>query len=287
MASIHQTHVANYHAAISTHAAHGGHDMYLFHRDWHQNNRNPVLPTRPSATWGSDIAFGSNFLQMHHEMVKAPQGEAHQHMTHESLAQWYLDQGLSLPRTWNPKRRIPAALGYQPDPNVFPTEIRDALELRAQELGQSVVQVLTRRTNTPAFELPRYFTLSGIRPGESAERITGARKLADFLNSNQLGSCLVFPHDQWHVSIGGAMASTWTAIADPIFYHGVHWQIDRVFDDFKAILAARTLRALDRPGLARLNALESSNRSLASRFNSEEQAWIDAQPAIGARLHSL
>jgi len=37
MASVHQENVAHYHAAMSQHAAHGGHVMYIFHREWHQN----------------------------------------------------------------------------------------------------------------------------------------------------------------------------------------------------------------------------------------------------------
>lgn len=27
------------------------------------------------------------------------------------------------------------------------------------------------------------------------------------MNTNQLGCCLVYPHNDWHVAIGGAMGS--------------------------------------------------------------------------------
>ena len=44
--------------------------MYLFHRDWHARNSDPIPPAAPNRRWGADQVFGTNFLQMHHEVVK-------------------------------------------------------------------------------------------------------------------------------------------------------------------------------------------------------------------------
>ncbi|MGE0451342.1 MAG: tyrosinase family protein [Vicinamibacterales bacterium] len=285
MASDHQQHIARYHAAVSQHAHHGGHDMYLFHRDWHQQNRDPRPPARPDRNWGTNLVFGINFLQMHHEMVKAAGDEARQHMMHESVAAWYQTQELELPALWNPRETIPDELGYVPDVSVYPAAIRSAVQQWAQADGVSVERFLTRRTETPAFELPRYFTIEGVAAGEPGEPITGARKLADFRNTNQLGCCLVYPHNQWHGAIGGAMSTTWTAIADPIFYFGVHWHVDRVFDDYKLLQADRQIRSLDRDRLAERGALESTTIDLPAEFTDDQQAWAEAQQEISRRLH--
>jgi hypothetical protein len=276
MASVHQQNVANYHEAMSQHGHHGGHNMYIFHRDWHQQNTDPSPPAAPDSNWGMDLPFGTNFLQMHHEMVKG-NGVGHQHMLHASLVSWYQEQGLSLPALWNPLESIPTELGYDPDPSIFPDEIRVPVENFAQSQGMTVTEFLTRGTNTPAFALPRYFTAAGVGPGEASEPITGARKLADFQNTNQMGCCLVFPHNQWHGSIGGAMSTTWTAIADPIFYFGVHWHIDRVFDEYKALQSEGLIQPL--------GGLESAPIALPQQFTPAQKAWAAEQVAISKRLH--
>jgi hypothetical protein len=61
MPSLHQQRVAEFHAEVSAHAGHGGHDMYPFHRDWHQANPDPrdQLPAPGSPVdpqWGAKIA---------------------------------------------------------------------------------------------------------------------------------------------------------------------------------------------------------------------------------------
>lgn len=285
MASVHQQHVAQYHAAVSEHSHHGGHDMYIVHRDWHQQNREPRPPTRPDRSWGINLVFGSNFLQMHHEMVKATATEPHQNMMHESIVAWYQSQNLTLPQPWDAQKPIPVELGYTPDPSVYPEEIRQAVQRAAQESGVTAEKFLTRRTDNPAFVLPRYFTIDGVGSGELGEPITGARKLADFKNTNQLGCCLVYPHNQWHGAIGGAMSSTWTAIADPIFYFGVHWYIDRVFDDYKSLHAQRGIRPLDLTRLAELHVLESEQIDIPQEFTTEQKAWAEAQADISKKLH--
>jgi len=285
MASVHQQNVAQYHAAVSQHGHHAGHDMYIFHRDWHQQNRDPRPPTHPDRNWGMNLVFGTDFLQMHHEMVKATSSEARQHMMHESLVDWYQQQGLSLPTLWNPLEPIPAELAYEPDPNVFPNDIRQPIEQFAQQQGMTITQFLTRAGDTPSFELPRYFKVQGVGPGEPGEPITGARKLADFRNTNQLGCCIVFSHNAWHGAIGGAMSTTWTAIADPIFYFGVHWHVDHVFDDYKALQAERSIRPLDRVRLLEFNALESEDIRVPQEFTHEQKAWVEAQAGISKRLH--
>lgn len=285
MASIHQQNVARYHAEMSQHSAHGGHDMYIFHRDWHQQNRDPRPPNKPDRNWGMNLVYGTNFLQMHHEMVKATLAEPHQHMMHESLLVWYKKKSIDLPAAWIPGQQIPTELEYIPDAAVFPDEIHQAVQRWAQQDGVTVEQFLTRSTDTPEFGLPRYFTVQGIGPDESPEPITGARKLADFQNTNQLGCCIVFPHNQWHGSIGGAMGTTWTAIADPIFYFGVHWHIDRVFDDYKSIQSERGIRSMDRARLSELHVLGSEQIDIPHEFTKEQKVWIDAQTVISKKLH--
>jgi hypothetical protein len=57
-----------------------------------------------------------------------------------------------------------------------------------------------------------------------------------------------------------------TAIADPIFYFGVHWHIDRVFDEYKLILAERDIRPLDRRALMRSNELSTEAIQVPDEF---------------------
>lgn len=219
--------------------------MHIVHRDWHNVNSDPTPPSRQDPNWGTNLVFGSNFLQMHHEMVKASSSEPRQHMMHDSVLEWYNKNGNTPPSVWGPLAEIPAELGYEPDPMAYPDEIRIPLENFLSGRGQTIEQFLTRRTNTPSFELPKYFTVQGVSSASEADPLTGAMKLSDFKNTNQLGCSLVFPHNSWHGAIGGAMSSTWTAIADPIFYWGVHWHVDRVYDEFKIIEASRSVHSLD------------------------------------------
>jgi hypothetical protein len=285
MASLHQDNVARYHAAMATHAGHGGHEMYRFHYEWHQRNPVPDLPKKPDRNWGMDLDFGTNFLQMHHEMVKAAAGETRQHMAHQSIVSWYQQEKLALPSQWNPLSTIPSELGYVPDLNAFPDEIRTMVERFAREDRTTPAELLKRRTDTPEFELPKYFTIQGVGPREAGDPITGARKLADFQNTNQLGCCIVFPHNTWHGSIGGAMGFSLTAIADPIFYFGVHWLIDRVYDDYKSLKSERSIRALDTARLIELNALGAEGLEVEADFTSEEKAWLAEQAKISQKFH--
>ena len=282
---MHQQNVARYHSAMSQHSDHGGHDMYVFHRDWHDQNRDPRPPERPDRNWGMNLVFGANFLQMHHEMVKATSAEPRQHMMHESIAGWYRSQNLALPAPWDPTQPSPNELKYDPDPHVFPNEILQVVQHWAQVDGVSTEQFLARRTENPAFVLPRYFAIQGVGADEPGEPITGARKLADFRNPNQLGCCLVFPHNQWHGLIGGAMGTTWTAIADPIFYFGVHWQIDQIYDDYRMLRIERDIRTLDSSTLQKADALESEGIEVPEDFTPEQKEWAADQVEISKRLH--
>ena len=283
-ASNHQRNVADYHRAMTRVTGHAhGHDMYLFHRDWHARNPDPTPPAAPDRVWGMDQVFGTNFLQMHHEMVKAADDEPKSHMLHASLFSWYAAQRFSLPAEWNPPAPIPPALAYDPDPDAYPAEIRDAVAEAAHQAGVTAEQWLTRDADAPAFVLPKWFTRAGVGPGEASEPYTGARKLADFLNTNQLGCCLVFPHNAWHAAIGGAMRSTWTAIADPVFYFGVHRHVDAVFDEFKIILVERALHRLDPPALARA-AVEAADVPTPAAFTAEQQAARATDIALSAAL---
>lgn len=243
MKSPHQLNIEKYHSSIGN--MHHGHNMHVMHRDWHQNNPDPAPPEMQDPNWGINLVFGTNFLQMHHEMVKAKSTDPHHHMMHTSVAEWYSEQGLTLPSLWNPLEAIPTELEYEPDPSVYPDEIRIPIEQYANSLGQSIKEFLSRTSDNPSFELPKYFTRAGVSDPSEADPLTGAMRLTDFVNTNQLGCSLVFPHNQWHGAIGGAMSTTWTAIADPIFYLGVHWHVDRVFDEFKLIEQERQVHALD------------------------------------------
>ncbi len=238
MPSLHQAHISTYHAEMANSGHHGSHNMHLFHARWHQDHRDPVPPNFQNPTWGTDIAFGRDFLQMHHEMIKAPDDAPREHMHHSSIASWYAKKQIPLPVAWDPLSVIPPELGYEPDAAEFPQPIRDALIRTAQQRGQTVEQLLTRRTDQPRLVVPPWFTREGLLdPALPGEPNTGARRLADFISINQLGCCLVYPHNRWHGSIGGAMNSFLSAIADPIFYFGVHWIIDRIYDEYKAVQA--------------------------------------------------
>lgn len=274
MASVHQENIAHYHTEMSNQGHHDGHNMYLFHANWHRQNPDPPLPGRPNRNWGTNLSFGTRFLQMHHEMVKAALSEPHEFMQHDSLVAWYQQKELSLPQEWNPLDTIPDELSYEPDFSVFPPLIQQSIQREARRRGITVRQLLTRRTNAPRFTLPKYFSREGVAPNEPGERITGARKLADFRNTNQLGCCIVYEHNRWHGAIGGAMASFSTAIADPIFYFGVHWHVDRVFDEYKALQSERSDRSLNRERLFEMNALESEDIQLPAEFTSEQKEWL-------------
>jgi hypothetical protein len=275
--------VAEYHREIAQ-SAHHRHDMYLFHRDWHQQNRDPIPPGTPDPDWGADLIFGSNFLQMHHEMVKAADNEPKFHMMHASLVSWYQSKGYELPAEWDPLATIPATLDYDPDPDVYPPEIHDAIAEAAARAGVTPKDWLRRNADRPRFALPKYFTREGVAAGEAGERYTGARKLADFKNVNQLGCCLVFPHNSWHRAIGGAMRSTWTAIADPIFYFGVHWHIEKVFDEYQLIQAERAIRGLDRVALRLSGALPSAKVRAPKKFTDEQLVARERDIALGQEL---
>jgi len=263
--SLHQLNIENYHLEIES-----MHNMHIMHRNWHANNPDPELPETQDPNWGVSLIFGTNFLQMHHEMVKARNDETHQHMMHSSVAAWYKTEEIELPEAWNPLSVIPNELLYEPDSSIYPDEIRIPLEEFVASQGQTIEEFLTRTTDNPSFELPKYFTTEGVNSVEESDPLTGAMRLSDFVNSNQLGCSLVFPHNQWHVAIGGAMTTTWTAIADPIFYLGVHWHIDRIFDEFKLIEAERDVRAMDPAILNKKDLLSGVENRSVRKFTNEE-----------------
>lgn len=261
--------VAEYHREM----AQMGHDMYIMHRDWHIQNRDPVPPQQPDRKWGTNLVYGTNFLQMHHEMVKAADDEPKLHMVHQSIVSWYRSKGYDLPPPWGDTvTPIPDRLAYDPDPTVYPDEIAQALAQWAASANKSPAEWLRRLTDDPQFALPKWFTREGIADGEDGEPYTGARKLADFQNTNQLGCCIVFPHNEWHGRIGGAMSTTWTAIADPIFYFGVHWAIDAIFDEYKLIHSERSIFRLDVESLRERNSLGSEELHVPEEFTPEQQS---------------
>lgn len=189
-----------------------GVDMHDFHANWHQQNKDPQHPNAPNSDWGTNISFGKDFLQMHHEMVEALDTEEKFFMHHQSIVSWFNSKGYNLPLEWNPLTPIPNEFAYTP-----------------------TNMSLKRKTNDPRFALPKYFTVQGIAQGEDPEPITRAVKLTDFKNLNQLGCCIIYPHNAWHNAIGGAMLYFNTAIDDPIFYFGVHWHIDKVYTTYLSL----------------------------------------------------
>jgi hypothetical protein len=273
--------VAEYHAEISHH---GGHEMFQFHGQWHIDNRDPTPPPRRDRNWGRDLGFGTNFLQMHHEMVKAADDEPKLHMNHASLVSWYLQKDYDVPEEWGPLTPIPEVLRYVPDLAAFPEAIQARVRDWAASEQQTPEQFLRRRTEQPNFELPRYFTRDGVGPDEPGEPYTGARKLADFQNTNQLGCCLVFPHNRWHGAIGGAMLTFWTAIADPIFYWGVHWHVDKVFDEYKIIQAENRIRRLDRNALLKSRAVPDETLPLLEDLSEGELRLREADIELSRAL---
>ncbi len=78
-----------------------------------------------------------------------------------------------------------------------------------------------------------------------------------------------------------------TAIADPIFYFGVHWHIDRVFDEYKLILAERDIRPLDRRALMRSNAISTEAIQVPDEFTPEQVQELEEADALSKRLREL
>ena len=292
MASIHQQNVTDYHASVEQAGHHHGgeHNMHLFHSQWHQNNPRPARPTHQDANWAIADDYGTRFLQMHHEMVSAAPGEPHTVMMHDSIVTWYGNQGVVPPANWIPSTTIPLELGYQPDIEAYPEPIKTIVSNFAASQGQTPAEFLTRNTDTPGFTLPGWFTLGGVGQGAAGDPFTGARKLADFKNVNQLGCCMVFPHDAWHGRIGGAMGSTLTAIADPIFYFGVHWHIDKVYTAFKALQAQQPhLHPADAEELGdhppRVGGTEGP--AATRPFTAAEQLQVDQWQEASRQFHAL
>jgi len=206
-----QRQIDAYHAELRGH----GHDMSRFHADWHRNNPDPAPPPagRVQPDYGMNVRFGGDFLQMHHEMVRAADTERKTFMQHQSIESWFRARRLPLPPLWTPGQPIPGALAFYPaDPR------------------------LQRENNNPApLLLPRFFTRQGIGANEQPHPYTGARRLSDFRNLNQLGCCILPYHNLWHSYIGGAMRSTFSAIDDPVFYFGVHWVVEQVFLEYRSL----------------------------------------------------
>ena len=242
-----QTAITEYHQMMTAMSM----GMHSFHADWHETNPDSNIPSAPDPTWGTNNKFGYNFLQMHHEMVKSKDNEQKIIMHHQSIVSWFQSKHYDLPAEWHPLTAIPSELAFN-----------------TQDSS------LKRRTNNPQFELPKYFTVQGIGAGEQPEPITRAKKLADFKNLNQLGCFILYPHNSWHVAIGGAMLAFDTAIDDPIFYFGVHWHIDKVFDAYKNLAVV-------------FNVLEKTNEiDVPVNFTEEEMEKLKTAQELGLRIRS-
>jgi len=74
-------------------------------------------------------------------------------------------------------------------------------------------------------------------------------------------------------------------IADPIFYFGVHWHIDKVFDDFKQLQSEQTLHAGNAGMLAELRAIPTKDRGLPRQFTAEQLQRRQRDIENSARLN--
>lgn len=235
--------IAEYHHEMHMHM---GMDMHDFHWQWHFDNRTPRRPNRPvGVTWAVDNDFGSKFLQMHHEMVRAEDSEPRPMMGHQSLVSWFKSKNYYLPKEWDPLTPIPPELDFRTDnPNH------------------------QRITNDPQFKLPDYFTVDGIGSNQAPEPITYATKLADFVNLNQLGCCIVYEHNLWHAAIGGALMNMRFAIDDPIFYFGIHWHIDKVYEAYQSLLIPPDIKP----------------RPVPEQFTAEQDARLKHAEELGDKM---
>ena len=76
------------------------------------------------------------------------------------------------------------------------------------------------------------------------------------------------------MAIGGAMLAFDTAIDDPIFYFGVHWHIDKVFDAYKNLAVV-------------FNVLEKTNEiDVPVNFTEEEMEKLKTAQELGLRIRS-
>jgi hypothetical protein len=237
--------IAEYHAEMLEH----GMDMHNFHATWHEQNPGPGHPPKPDIDWGRENEFGYKFLQMHHEMVKATDAEPKFFMKHQSVVSWFAAKSYDLPAEWDPLTPIPQELAFH-----------------------TSIPRLRRRTEDPKFSLPAYFTIQGILSGQDPEPITRAEKMADFVNINQLGCCILFPHNIWHTRIGGAMMELNLAIDDPVFYFGVHWHIDKVFDTYKLLQQQKLV--------------SPKKRNVPVAFTTEELLQLKTLEELGIKIRS-
>jgi hypothetical protein len=216
------------------------HDIFSMHAQWHADNPPPAYPAdyplAPDASWGTDKPFGEAFLMMHHEMLYHPMEPDGQAMSPPGFFTWYEAQEYDYPDPWpwDPSTPIPAAMAFAPELNkdLPPLPVPEMLAVLHQI--QQGSNPLLRNPDTP-FQLGRYFTAAGAGEGEPVEPCTGFRKLAEFKNLNQLGCCLARPHFEWHQTIGGVMTRFDWAPADPIFYFGVHWHIEQVYQEYRQL----------------------------------------------------
>ena len=110
-------------------------------------NRDPQPRAVRNRDWGLNLAFGTNFLQMHHEMVKAAGNKFKFQMHHQSLVSWYAAQTYDLPAEWNLLSQIPHILAYAPDISVYPREIRSAVKNVDIQQGVTAEMILTRKSS--------------------------------------------------------------------------------------------------------------------------------------------
>ncbi|GAC1627809.1 MAG: hypothetical protein NVS9B10_17140 [Nevskia sp.] len=250
--SKYQALVESYLAEVGSHSHVGGYaNMFDFHANWHLKH----VARAPSPTydcdWGCDDPFGGDFLTMHHNMLWGTKDDPNNELGHDGFLAWLrIKHKLTGPfLDWRPQEDIPSDYGYNPNPNVFPLKIQNqlvALQIKSHcsatgEGRPDWPGEYLRRTADGGFPpLRACFTEAGGSAEAEIDPYTGHKRLADFKNINQLGCSLAGPHGEWHALISGAMLDFGTAIADPIFYFGVHSLIDGIFQKYLAIEQERS-----------------------------------------------
>jgi hypothetical protein len=156
------------------------------------------------------------------------------------------EKGFAIPKPWDGRTAPPARLAFIP-PYKTGTE------------PDGITTPMARRRRyppakpTPGFPIPACFTVEGADNPKEYDGSTGLRKLADFINVNQLGCCIALYHDQWHAAIGGAMTGRYFSTDDPTFYFGVHFTINKVYEAYLALPGkGRRSRANRNPGSMRM-----------------------------------
>jgi hypothetical protein len=118
---------------------------------------------------------------------------------------WRQQNGYKKLIPWDPAKKIPNSLQYEP-----------------------------RGNNNPRLPLDPWFTIKG---STRREPVTGHRRLADFVDSNELGAIITWWHNAVHGTVGGNqgdMNNPARAPRDPVFWR-FHKFIDNVYTRWERV----------------------------------------------------